>query len=76
MRDFDLNGPVPELPPELIAALKVAGFSKVASAMTGAACDSEADIYAKIGSAFFARRKEAALIRRGLESLRLLEKSE
>lgn len=60
------------LPSELTVLISAVGFSKVAAAMTGVDFNSERAAYEHIGTQFFARRKEAALIARGVRALELI----
>lgn len=61
-----------ELPAELVSALRNGQFSKLAQEVTGVDVGAEHAVYRDIGTRLFLRRKEAALIRDGLESLRTL----
>jgi hypothetical protein len=72
MRDNFLDKIAAELPAEISSLVPAVGFHKVASVLTGVDTSAEGSVYASIGSRLMQRRKEAALISRGLQSLSAL----
>ena len=61
-----------DLPAALVSIVSEVGLAKVASVLTGTDVASEYDTYARLGADIFMRRKEAALIQRGLVALNAL----
>lgn len=73
MSALDLDMAAASLPAELRAVVSAVGFSKVAQTLLGVDGADEHAAYARIGAELFLRRKEAALINRGLAALNALE---